>query len=320
MSLPDPQEVRRVAVLGTGTIGASWTTYFLARGMEVCASDPAPDWDVRLRAFVDRAWPDMVRLGLQPGAAADRVRFFSDPAEAVDGTAFVQENAPERLDVKRALYGLIAPAFGDDTVLASSTSGLLISDMQAGQPHGSRFVTGHPFNPPHLIPLVEVVGGTDTAPAVMDWAIEFYNAHGKRAIRVNREIPGHLANRLQVAMWREAVHLVTSGVASAADVDAAIAYGPGLRWAIMGPMLTFHLAGGRGGAAGMMEHFGPAIENWWADLGAPHLTPEVRTKVVERIDEEVAGQSMDQLEKDRDKLLMALLQTLREARKGTSLP
>jgi len=176
-----------------------------------------------------------------------------------------------------ALEGALAP----DAVLASSTSGLMPSELQAGRAGPERYVVGHPFNPPHLIPLVEVVGGRETDPAVVDWAARLYAALGKRPIRLRREVPGHVANRMQVALYREAIHLVLEDVASIADVDAAIAYGPGLRWALMGPHMAHHLAGGRGGLRHLLEHIGPGIERWWNDLGRPDLTPAVIDRLVE---------------------------------------
>ena len=217
------------AVLGTGTIGASWTVLFLAHGLQVRAWDPAPDAADRLGDFVELAWPALEQLGSVPDADRSFWSFHADPAEAVLGASFVQENAPERLNVKRELLGRLADAIGTDAILSSSSSGLLPSDIQAGAPFAARVVVGHPFNPPHLIPLVEVVGGRETAPATIDAAMAFYRSVGRRPIRLNKEVPGHLVNRLQAAMWREAVDAVATGLASVEDVDAGIAYGPGLR-------------------------------------------------------------------------------------------
>ena len=281
MQLPEFGDVRTVAIIGTGTIGAGWAAHFLGRGLDVKAWDPAPDAQARLRGFVDDAWPALERLGLEPGADRARLSFCADVGSALDGAAFVQESATERMEVKTALYGLFDEALGPDAVMSTSSSGLLISELQAGRAGKERYVLGHPFNPPHLIPLVEVLGGRDTAPEVVDWTIGFYNAHGKRAIRLNREVPGHLVNRMQAAIWREAVDAVVSGLASMEDVDAAIAYGPGLRWALMGPHQIFALAGGPGGLHDFLEHFGPPIEGWWRDMRDVTLTPEVKAKLLE---------------------------------------
>ena len=310
MARPAPAAVNTVALLGTGTIGASWATYYLARGFSVTAWDPAEDNEERLRAFIEAAWPAMERLGLANGADPGRVRVVADPEAAVDGAVFVQESAPEDTALKRELYGRIDPVLQADAVLASSASGLLISELQEGLRNAARFVVGHPFNPPHLVPLVEVVGGRDTDPATVDWVIDFYNAHGKRAIRVEREVPGHIANRLQAALLREAFHLFLSGVASAADIDAAVSQGPGLRWAFMGPFLTMHLAGGEGGMRGALNHFGPGLEHWWADSGTPRIDEDAIEAMGRAVDDMLEGQPIPALAAARDTRLLALLAAL----------
>lgn len=313
MNLPQPTDVRRIGILGAGTIGASWTAFFLSRGMEVTVYDPAAQAEQMVRQFIAKAWPTLEALGLAPGADSSRVRFVKTPPEAVREAQFVQESGPERVADKVALYSQIDEALPENAILASSTSGLLMSELQQGRVGRERYVVGHPFNPPHLMPLVEVVGGHDTDPATVDWAVAFYNAHGKRAIRVNREIPGHIANRLQAALWREAVDLVASGAASAADVDAAVAFGPGLRWALMGPHLIFHLGGGEGGMRHFIEHLGPAFESWWRDLGDPKLTKDVAEKLVAGVEQEAAGRSVTDLSRQRDALLVAVLKAIKDA-------
>ena len=317
MARPAPTDVGDIALLGTGTIGASWATYFLARGFSVTAWDPAPDADRRLRTFIDAAWPAMERLGLSPGADPARVRVEGTPERAVEGAVFVQENAPEDPALKRDLYRRIDEALTADTVVASSSSGLLISELQEGLRNGARFVVGHPFNPPHLVPLVEVVGGRGTDPEVVEWALGFYNAHGKRAIRVEREVPGHIANRLQAALLREAFQLLLSGVASAADIDTAVAQGPGLRWGFMGPFLTMHLAGGDSGMRGALNHFGPGLESWWADRGTPRLDGDAIETLSRAVDEMLDGRSIPALAAERDARLLALLAALEAAAKPT---
>ncbi|HEY6027694.1 MAG TPA: 3-hydroxyacyl-CoA dehydrogenase NAD-binding domain-containing protein, partial [Pseudolabrys sp.] len=236
---------QRIAVIGTGTIGASWAAIFLARGLDVAASDPSPEGEAFARRFIANAWPTLDKLGwVALGASPDRFSFHMDPAAAAAGADFVQESGPEREDLKIKLFATIDAAAPPETVIASSSSGLLISRVTVECKHPERCVIGHPFNPPHLIPLVEVVGGTKTSRAAIDKAMAFYRAVGKHPILINKEVKGHVANRLQAALWREVVHLVAEGVVSVADADAAVAYGPGLRWALMGPSLTFHLAGG----------------------------------------------------------------------------
>lgn len=304
----------RVAVIGAGTIGASWAALFLAHGHAVRVSDPNPAAETAVRAYIEGAWPALERFGLAPGADPEGWSFHTDPQIAVRGAAFVQENAPERAEIKRTLYAALEEALDDDSVVASSTSGLMMSDLQQGCRVPSRFVVGHPFNPPHLIPLVEVVGGRQTAEEVVARTMAFYRSVGKRPIRLNREVPGHLANRLQAALWREAVHAVASGLASVEDVDIAVAEGPGLRWALMGPNAIFNLAGGPGGMAHFLDHIGPAMEGWWRDLGTPTLTPEVREELSRGMAEAMHGRSNAEMARERDHLLTALIEMLARER------
>jgi carnitine 3-dehydrogenase len=302
------REVRHVAVIGTGTIGASWAAFFLSRGLRVSASDPAPEAEARLRQFVDAAWPVLRVLGA--GAAAppyEALVFHAEPEAAAADADFVQENAPEREPVKQALLARIDAVLPSEAIIASSSSGLLISRLQSACRHPERCVIGHPFNPPHLIPLVEIVGGERTAPATIEGALAFYKAIGKRPIHIRREVAGHVANRLQAALWREAVHLVAAGVASVADIDTAISEGPGLRWALMGPHLTFHLAGGSGGMAHFLEQLGPPLESWWDDLGDPRLTAEVRQALTAGVAAEAEGRDIATLAAARDRFLVELL-------------
>lgn len=314
MNLPDPGAVERVGIIGAGTIGASWTAHFLARGMDVQVWDPAPGSEARVRRFVADAWPALQRLGLAAGADPARLRCFDDVQGALSNVQFVQESAPEDKALKLRLYESFDAALPEDVVLASSTSGLLLSELQAGRSGRARYVLGHPFNPPHLIPLVEVLGGAETAAQAVDWALAFYDAHGKVAIRLNKEVPGHLVNRLQAAIWREAIDAVVNGVASVEDVDKAIAYGPGLRWALMGPHQIFHLAGGPGGMRNFLEHFGPNIETWWRDMRDVSLTPEVKARLIDGVDAESAGRSVETLAAERDRRLLELLEMLHRTR------
>jgi 3-hydroxyacyl-CoA dehydrogenase len=314
MAQPDPTAVRTVAVIGANTIGASWAAWFLARGLDVVASDPAPDGEARARKIVADAWPALTRLGLAPGASPDRLRFERDRVAAARQGDLVQESAPERLPLKQALLAELDAALPAERVIASSTSGFTTAEMQTRMRHPERLVVAHPFNPPHLIPLVEVVGGGKTASAAVDWAMTFYAAVGKHPIRLNKAVPGHLANRLQQALWREAIHMVAEGVASVADVDAAVAYGPGLRWAIMGPTLTFHLGGGAGGMKHFFDHFGGYIESQWRDLGSPILTPELVQRLIEGVADEAGGRSLAALGAERDACLLDILAALAKHR------
>ncbi len=313
-SAADQSEVRRVAVLGAGTIGASWTALFLAGGHEVAVYDPAAGSAARVQGFVERAWPALERLGLVRAGAPAAPSFHQSPAAAVEGAHWVQENGPEDLAAKRALYAAMEPGLGEDAVVASSTSGIMPSELQAGRQGEGRYLVAHPFNPPHLIPMVELVGGRATDPAAIDRAEAFYRSVGKVTIRVKREIPGHVVNRMQVALYREAINLVLAGVADLEDVDRGIAYGPGLRWAIMGPHATHHLAGGTGGLPHLLEHIGPGLQHWMDDLKGLRITPEVIERLVVAY-EAGAPPSIERLEAERDALLVALLETLQTTRR-----
>ena len=304
----------RISVIGAGTIGASWAAYFLARGFEVAAYDPAPNGEDFARRFIDNAWPTLEKLkAVQPGADRKRFSFFKDPAAAATGAAFVQESGPEREDLKIELFAAIDGAAPADSVIASSSSGLLISRVTGKCKHPERCVIGHPFNPPHLIPLVEVVGGAKTSPDAVTKAMNFYREIGKHPIHIKKEVRGHVANRLQMALWREAIHLVIEGVVSVADADAAIAYGPGLRWALMGPHLCFHMGGGDGGMKHYLDHLGPANQSWMDDLGTPRLDAKTQKAIIDGVTEEAAGRSMDDLRRWRDRKLIEILRVSGES-------
>ena len=274
--MSETKPIRRVAIVGTGVIGASWSAQYLAKGLQVVATDPAPGAENRLRAFVAKAWTALERLGLSPGASQANLSFTADLAEALTGVDLVQENGPERLDFKQKLYGQLDELLAADVIIASSSSGLTMSEIQKGAAaHPERCVIAHPFNPPHLIPLVEIVGGAKTSEETIRRATEFYKSIGKRPVRVNKEMPGHVANRLQSAVQREVYYLVAEGIISAADVDTALSWGPGLRWGVMGNMMLNHLGGGSGGMEHFLEQFAGPLTAWWKTLGSPVLTPEV---------------------------------------------
>ena len=317
MNLPDPKSVKRVTIISTGVIGSSWAVHFLGQGMEVTASNPGPDAEAKTRAYLEEAWPALERLGTAPGASHKTLRWCSDSAEAVDGAQFVQESGPERMNIKASIYGGFEDALGPDAVMATSSSGLLVSELQEGRKFAERFVLGHPFNPPHLVPLVEVLGGKKTDPQAVEWAMAFYNAYGKKAIRLNHELRGHLANRLQAALYREAVDAVATGFASVQDVDTAIAYGPGLRWALNGPHEVFEFNGGPGGMSHFLEHLLPALESWWAVMHPPSepIPSDVKEMLIAGNKEEGGGRSTVTRVEERDELLVTLLVTLAKARR-----
>ncbi|GAA1099322.1 3-hydroxyacyl-CoA dehydrogenase NAD-binding domain-containing protein [Nocardiopsis composta] len=307
-----PGDVRTVACIGAGVIGGGWVAHFLARGYDVVAWDPAPDAEERLRALVDAAWPALQRLGLAEGASADRLRVAATLAEAVAGADFVQESAPERLDLKRDLLAEIDEAAPAGVVVGSSTSGYSMTEMQVKAARPERLVVGHPFNPPYLVPLVEVVGGDSTEDWAVSWAAEFYRVAGKEVIEMDRELPGFIGNRIQEAAWREALHMVANGEATVEQIDRSMTAGMGLRWAFFGPCLTFHLAGGEGGMAHMLDHFGPSLKSPWTRLEAPELTRELRDAMVAGTDEVVAGRSTAELIEQRDRRMIAVMRALAE--------
>ena len=307
-----PESVRTVACIGAGVIGGGWVAHFLGRGYQVVAWDPAPDAEEKLRSLVASAWPALERLGLAEGASMDHLRVAPTLAEAVADADFVQESAPERLDLKSGLLAEIDAALPEGVVVGSSTSGYSMSEMQAKAADPGRLVVGHPFNPPYLVPLVEVVGGEKSRQWAVDWASEFYRLAGKSVITMDQELPGFIGNRIQEAAWREALHMVAEGEATVAQIDQAMTDGPGLRWAFHGPCTTFHLAGGEGGMAHMLDHFGPSLKAPWTRLEAPELTTELRDRMVAGTDEVVDGRSTAELIAQRDRRMIAIMRALEE--------
>jgi len=297
-------------------IGASWTSLFLAKGLQVVATDIAPNAEASLRKFVETAWPALKRLGLSAGASQSNLKFTADLAQAVAGVDLVQENGPERIDFKQKLYRQLDELLPPEVIIASSSSGLTMSEIQKGAAaHPERCVIGHPFNPPHLIPLTEIVGGAKTSEATIQRVAEFYTSIGQKTVRVNKELPGHVANRLQSALAREVYYLVAEGVVSAADVDTALSWGPGLRWGIMGNMLLNHLGGGPGGIEHFFQQFSGPMTAWWKTLGSPVLTPDVQKKLIDSVHAEVGSRSIAELAAERDEVLLGLLELRRKVTK-----
>ena len=298
--------IQTVGIVGSGVIGASWSALFLASGHDVINYDPDPDNAQKTNAFIDQAWKSLGELGLiTTKASPSRIRYVDTAADAVKGADFIQESVPERLDIKLKTYQEIEPALDAGAIVATSSSGLLLKDMQQGWSDPSRFILGHPFNPPHLIPLVELLGNDQTADGVLDTAAAFYESCGKETIRVLKEVPAHVANRLQAALWRESISLVAQGVASVKDVDKAVTAGPGLRWSVMGPHMLFSLGSGGGGIDTFCERFGPSFKTWWASMDTPDLTPEVIAMLKDGITEEEAGRDFEALTAERDAKLIA---------------
>ncbi|HWA48527.1 MAG TPA: 3-hydroxyacyl-CoA dehydrogenase NAD-binding domain-containing protein [Dongiaceae bacterium] len=299
-------DFQNTAVLGAGVIGASWAALFLASGRNVAVFDTAPSAEKSTRDYVEMAWPALRDLGLVKSGAPGKLSFHTSAAAAVRDADFIQENVPERIEIKKALFSEIEPALKTGAIVASSASGLTLTEMQTGWKNPARFVLGHPFNPPHLIPLVELLANARTDADVIGKAEAFYKDVGKITIRVSKEVPGHVANRLQAALWREALHLVKTGVATVQDVDTAVWAGPGLRWAAMGPTALFHLAAGPGGIAEFCERYTPSFNRWWDDLGVLHLEPALAKQLAEGVAKDVGGKTTAELSAKRDALIIAM--------------
>ena len=299
--------IRRIAIVGTGVIGASWAAQYLARGLDVVATDPAPNAEENMRKYVDQAWEQLTALGLAPGASRDRLGFTTNMKEALANADFVQENGPERPDFKIKLFADMDAATPVDSIIASSSSGITPSVMQSNCKHAERVLVGHPFNPPHIIPLVEVVGGAKTSPEAIQRAMEFYASIDKKPILLHKELPGHVANRLQAALYKEVAYLIQQNVLSVADADDAVSYGPGLRWGVMGPTLQWHLGGGANGIQHFLDHLMDPLVGIMKALGTPDVTPELKRTIAEGVSQMAGGHSVSQLAQEENRLLVDLI-------------
>jgi carnitine 3-dehydrogenase len=307
------QSVHRIAIVGTGVIGASWAAYYLARGFDVVATDPGPQAEANLRKYVDDAWPLLTQVGLSPGASRDRLTFNTDMSRALAQADWVQENAPERPDFKIKLFAQMDEATPPNSVIASSSSGITMDVIQSGTKRPERCVIGHPFNPPHVVPLVEVVGGAKTSEATIERAMAFYASIGKKPVRLYKSLPGHVANRFQAALYKEVLYLVQQGVLSVADADVAVCYGPGIRWGVMGPSLQWHVGGGQGGIQHFMQHLMDPLAGMMKTLGTPEITPQLKQTVVDAVLKEAGGRSVEQLAREENAVLTGLLKLRSEA-------
>src|ERR1700756_3302848 len=304
--------IKKIALVGAGVIGASWAAEYLARGFDVIVTDPGPNAEANLRKYIDEAWKDLTNIGLAKGASRDRLTFTKDSKEALSKADFVQENGPERPDFKMKLYAEMDDVTPVDSLLASSSSGITPSVIQSKCKHPERVVIGHPFNPPHIIPLVEVVGGTKTSPEAIQQAISFYASIGKKPIHLKKELPGHVANRFQAALYREMLYIIEQGILSVEDTDAAVSYGPGLRWGVMGQSLQWHLGGGEGGIKHFMDHLMDPLAGMMKVLGTPNITPELKQKVVDGVIREAGGRSVDELAQAENDVIIGLLRARAE--------
>ena len=309
---PDPQSVTRVASLGAGPIGGGWTAHFLARGYDVNAYIHDPSEQGALLEVVNTAWHSLTALGLAEGASLDRLTILADLDEAVAGAGFIQESAPERLDIKQALYERLGRIVPPEVVIGSSTSGMTMTEIAATCPTPARCVIGHPFNPPYLLPLVEIIGGKQTCPEAVTWAAAFYERAGKVPLVMKKEIPGFIATRLQEALWREALHMVANGEATPEDIDIALKNGPAPRMVVQGQCMAFHVACGSGGMATNLDQFGPALKWPWTRLEAPELTQELRDRMVEGCNAMAGDRHFTELAAERDARIVAVLRALRD--------
>jgi carnitine 3-dehydrogenase len=303
--------IHTFGVAGMGVIGAGWVARALASGLDVLAWDPNPDAGHWLRETVNNAWPVMEKIGMHRDASSDRLRIVESVEDMANAAEFIQESAPERLDLKTELHRRIDQAADPQVVIASSTSGLLPTEFQSRCQHPERVLVGHPFNPVYLLPLVEVVAGELTTTASVDRAIQIYSDLGMHPLRVRKEVPGFISDRLQEALWREALHLVHDGVATPEELDIAISFGPGLRWALWGTCLIFHLAGGQGGMRQMLDHFNPSLFPW-SHLDPPPVTDELVDQMVRGCEEQVGGRTLREMERTRDEALVAILKVLQD--------
>ncbi|MFN3312601.1 MAG: 3-hydroxyacyl-CoA dehydrogenase NAD-binding domain-containing protein [Hyphomonas sp.] len=315
MTFVQPSELTTIAEIGVGTVGASWSALMLAKGLHVRAFDPAPDARDKAISLIRAAWPSLRTLQIATDSAPplDRLSFHPTIEEAVSSANVVQENTPETLENKKAVFARIGAAAGSSVIILSSTGGMIPSDLQELCPRPERVIVFHPFNPTHLIPLVEVVAGKETAVELIEWAMEFARFLGKKPIRLDVELVGHMTNRLQFALVREAVRCIVEGVASARDVDAAVRYGLAPRWMLMGGLQTLHLAGGYGGMRGILDHAGAAIEDWWRPGDEIRLTDAVKSILVDAGTELSNGSDIGSWMDWRDAELVEMLRAQRAA-------
>jgi carnitine 3-dehydrogenase len=310
--------IHQIAIVGTGVIGASWAAQYLACGLDVVATDPAPNAETNLRKYVDDAWEQLEAIGLSAGASQKRLTFTTDMKQALSKADLVQENGPERPDFKIKLFADMDESTPADSLIASSSSGITPSVMQSACKRPERILVGHPFNPPHIIPLVEVVGGAKTSAEALQQAMRFYASIGKKPILLKKELPGHVANRLQAALYREMLYLIEQGVLSVEEADDAVCFGPGLRWGVMGQSLQWHLGGGAGGIKHFMDHLMDPLAGMMKALGTPNITPELKQTVIDGVLREAGNRPVEQLAHDENEVLVGLLRLRSQVSDGAT--
>ncbi len=306
------RQVRTLGLLGTGVIGGGWAARALHFGIDVVAADLKPEMEEWIRGAVANAEPALARLTIAPLPPKGKLTFTTDLNAMARQVDFIQENIPEQLELKQRVLADVSRHAPADVIIASSTSGLMPTDLQRDMRAPERLLVAHPFNPVYLLPLVELVGGRQTAAATLAAAATFFTYIGMHPLTVRREVPGHLTDRLQEAIWREILHMVNEDVATTGELDDSIVYGPGLRWAAMGTNLIYHLAGGETGMRHMLKQFGPCLKWPWTKLEAPELTEALIDKMVAGTQAQAAGRSIRELERLRDDYLVAIQQVLRQ--------
>lgn len=305
------REIKTLGLLGTGVIGGGWAARALHAGINVVASDINPEMEKWIKEAVENASPKLIELteGINMPERGT-LSFTTNLVEMAEKSDFIQENVPENLNIKHNALETVSKNADPDVIISSSTSGFMPSEMQSHVINPERFLVGHPFNPVYLCPLVEIVGGKNTSESTKLAAKDFYESLGMHALMVKKEVPGHISDRLQEAMWREILHALNDDIASTQELDESIAYGPGLRWAIMGMNQIYMIAGGAGGARHFIEQFGPALEWPWTHLKAPPLTEEIINRFVEGTEAQSQGKSIRELENVRDECLVAIQKVL----------
>ena len=310
-------KIKTIGLLGTGVIGAGWAARALHTGINVVASDIDPKMEDWINEAVENALPSLRSLteGISLPSKG-KLTFTTDPISMSQQVDFIQENIPEVLDIKRKSLKSIAEVTNKEIIISSSTSGFMPTELQQGMTFPERFIVGHPFNPVYLCPLVEIVGGKETSDKVKNIAKNFYESMGMHTLMLRKEVPGHISDRLQEAMWREILHALNDDIATTGELDESIVYGPGLRWSIMGMNQIYMIAGGKGGARHFIEQFGPALKWPWSHLKAPELSNEIIDRFVEGVEAQSQGKSIREMEKIRDECLVAIQKVLSKHNMG----
>ena len=311
-------KIKTVGIAGTGLIGAGWAARLLIRGIDVIAYDVSPSADAKLKAAIKVAWPSMEKLLGKPKKKG-KLSFTTDLSVMASKAQFIHEAAPERKDLKIKLFKDIDAIAKPDVIISSSSSGFLPTDLQSECKHPERVIIGHPFNPVYLLPLVETVPGNQTSKDTMDRAGVYYESIGMQVLRLKKEIDGYICDRLQEALWREALHILDKDIGTTGDIDDSIVYSAGMRWAFMGSFLTYHVGGGPGGMRDFMKQFDPTLALPWTDLGFPKWNDALEQRLIEGTDAQAAGRSVAQIEAKRNAILVDMMKLFKKHKIGAGL-